>query len=238
MSPEKENMKTMAEILDRLGQPWDENRLAQFETYMEGVLSWNEKVNLTAITDRQMFLVKHFADSLLCLPFEEYKKAKRVIDVGTGAGFPGAPSDKEFVLMDSLNKRLKIIDELTEKIGLTNVQTIHARAEDLARDKGHREKYDLCVSRAVANLATLAEYCIPFIKVGGYLLAYKGPDADAEIEEARKAISILGGQLVKVEKTPLAGFDLDHRILFIKKMKNTSSKYPRKSGIPSKEPLK
>lgn len=236
-------MKQLEKALNELGIQYTENMISQFEGYRNGVIEWNEKVNLTAITDPQEFVVKHFIDSVLCVGFDEYKAAKKVIDVGTGAGFPGIPlailsQDKEFTLMDSLNKRLKIIDELSAGIGLTNVQTVHARAEELARNKAHREKYDICVSRAVANLTTLSEYCLPFIKVGGYLLAYKGPDAEAELADAKKAISILGGQVEKMEKAQLDDFGLDHRIIFIKKVKNTPAKYPRKAGTPSKEPLK
>ena len=215
----------------------------QLERYMEGVLSWNEKVNLTAITDRDEFIIKHFLDSVLCCGFPEYESAKKIIDVGTGAGFPGIPlavvsPEKQFILMDSLKKRLNIIDELTDSIGIQNVSTVHARAEELARNKEHREQYDLCVSRAVANLATLSEYCLPFIRQGGYLLAYKGPDADDEIAQAKKAVFLLGGQLERVESAPLNQYGLDHRILFIKKVRNTPAKYPRKAGIPSKDPLK
>ncbi len=236
-------MKQLEKALNELGIQYTENMISQFEGYRNGVIEWNEKVNLTAITDPQEFVVKHFIDSVLCVGFDEYKAAKKVIDVGTGAGFPGVPlailsQDKEFTLMDSLNKRLKIIDELSAGIGLTNVHTVHARAEELARNKAHREKYDICVSRAVANLTTLSEYCLPFIKVGGYLLAYKGPDAEAELADAKKAISILGGQVEKMEKAQLDDFGLDHRIIFIKKVKNTPAKYPRKAGTPSKEPLK
>lgn len=215
----------------------------QLERYMEGVLSWNEKVNLTAITDRDEFIIKHFLDSVLCCGFPEYESAKKIIDVGTGAGFPGIPlavvsPEKQFILMDSLKKRLNIIDELTDSIGIQNVSTVHARAEELARNKEHREQYDLCVSRAVANLATLSEYCLPFIRQGGYLLAYKGPDADDEIAQAKKAVFLLGGQLERVESAPLNQYGLDHRILFIKKVRNTPAKYPRKAGTPSKDPLK
>ena len=162
--------------------------------------------------------------------------------MGTGAGFPGVPlailsPQKTFVLMDSLKKRLNVIDTLTSSIGISNVVTVHARAEELARNKSHRQQYDLCISRAVANLATLAEYCLPFIRLGGYLLAYKGPDADDEIASARKAVFLLGGELERVEFTRMQEYGLDHRILFIKKIRNTPEKYPRKAGIPSKNPL-
>ena len=236
-------MDSLKKALDELNISYTEKQIQQFASYMDGVLEWHEKVNLTAITEHEEFIAKHFVDSVLCADFDEFKNAKTVIDVGTGGGFPGVPlaimaPDKKFVLMDSLNKRLKIIDELTAEAGIMNTQTVHARAEELARNKNHREKYDVCVSRAVANLTTLSEYCLPFIKVGGYLLAYKGPDADQEIKDAAKAISILGGKLEKVEKSGLESFGLDHRILFIKKVKNTPAKYPRKAGTPSKEPLK
>ena len=215
---------------------------AQFEAYMEGILFWNQKLNLTAITDKDEFIIKHFLDSVLCCGFDEFICAEKIIDVGTGAGFPGVPRailspQKTFVLMDSLKKRLNVIDTLTSSIGISNVVTVHARAEELARNKSHRQQYDLCISRAVANLATLAEYCLPFIRLGGYLLAYKGPDADDEIASARKAVFLLGGELERVEFTRMQEYGLDHRILFIKKIRNTPEKYPRKAGIPSKNPL-
>ena len=140
--------------------------------------------------------------------------------------------------MDSLNKRLKIIDELCGQIGIGNVTTVHARAEELAKNKAHREQYDLCVSRAVANMAVLAEYCLPFIKVGGCLMAYKGPDAEREVEEARKALYLLGGQVEEIREGNLKEFGIDHKVVIIKKVKNTPSKFPRKAGTPAKEPLK
>lgn len=210
---------------------------------MEGILSWNEKVNLTNITDPAEFRIKHNADSLMCVDFPEFQEAESVIDVGTGGGFPGIPlavyaPEKQFTLLDSLKKRLKIIDELAGELGISNIDLVHGRAEDAARMKGHREKYDLCVSRAVSNLATLAEYCLPFIKVGGYLLAYKGPGAEEEVKEASKALKILGGSLVEIRETSMEEYGLDHRILVIKKVRNTPKAYPRKAGTPLKEPLK
>ena len=236
-------MLQIKEAFDAVGVSCSLEMARQLEQYMEGVLSWNEKVNLTAITDRDEFIIKHLLDSVLCCGFPEYQSANKIIDVGTGGGFPGVPlavvsPEKQFILMDSLKKRLNIIDELTSSIGIRNVSTVHARAEELARNKAHREKYDLCVSRAVANLATLSEYCLPFIRQGGYLFAYKGPDAEEEIDQAQKAIFLLGGQLERVESAPLNRYGLDHRILFIKKIRNTPAKYPRKAGTPSKDPLK
>lgn len=214
----------------------------KLEKYMEGILSWNEKVNLTNITDPAEFRIKHNADSLMCVDFPEFNDAEDIIDVGTGGGFPGIPlavyaPGKNFVLLDSLNKRLKIIAELTEELDIRNVSLVHGRAEDIARTKEHREKYDLCVSRAVSNLATLAEYCLPFIKTGGFLLAYKGPGAEQEVKEAEKALKILGGSLVDIRETTMEEYGLDHRILVIKKVKNTPKTYPRKAGTPLKEPL-
>ena len=213
------------------------------EKYMEGILAWNEKVNLTNITDPAEFRIKHNADSLMCVDFPEFLEAETVIDVGTGGGFPGIPlavyaPEKQFTLLDSLNKRLKIIDELAGELGIKNITLVHGRAEDAARAKEHREKYDLCVSRAVSNLATLSEYCLPFIKVGGYLLAYKGPGAEEEVKEAAKALKTLGGSLVDIRETSMEEYGLDHRILVIKKVRNTPKAYPRKAGTPLKEPLK
>ena len=220
-----------------------EEKNAILEKYMEGILAWNEKVNLTNITDPAEFRIKHNADSLMCVDFPEFLEAETVIDVGTGGGFPGIPlavyaPEKHFTLLDSLNKRLKIIDELAGELGIKNITLVHGRAEDTARAKEHREKYDLCVSRAVSNLATLSEYCLPFIKVGGYLLAYKGPGAEEEVKEASKALKILGGSLVDIRETSMEEYGLDHKILVIKKEKNTPKAYPRKAGTPLKEPLK
>ena len=220
-----------------------EEKNAILEKYMEGILAWNEKVNLTNITDPAEFRIKHNADSLMCVDFPEFLEAETVIDVGTGGGFPGIPlavyaPEKQFTLLDSLNKRLKIIDELAGELGIKNITLVHGRAEDAARAKEHREKYDLCVSRAVSNLATLSEYCLPFIKVGGYLLAYKGPGAEEEVKEAAKALKTLGGSLVDIRETSMEEYGLDHRILVIKKVRNTPKAYPRKAGTPLKEPLK
>ena len=219
-----------------------EEKNAILEKYMEGILAWNEKVNLTNITDPAEFRIKHNADSLMCVDFPEFLDAETVIDVGTGGGFPGIPlavyaPEKHFTLLDSLNKRLKIIDELAGELGIKNITLVHGRAEDAARAKEHREKYDLCVSRAVSNLATLSEYCLPFIKVGGYLLAYKGPGAEEEVKEAAKALKTLGGSLVDIRETSMEEYGLDHRILVIKKVRNTPKAYPRKAGTPLKEPL-
>jgi len=233
-------MKSLTDALTKLGIPFDETIVEQFKGYMEGILDWNEKINLTAITDKEEFIAKHFVDSVLCYGFKEYVNAESIIDVGTGGGFPGIPlaiisPDKYFVLAYSLNKRLKVINTLTDELGIDNAETVHGRAEELAKNKHYRESFDLCISRAVANLAVLAEYCLPFIKKGGYLLAYKGPDAEEELERAAKAIKVLGGKFNRIESVELDGYD--HNIVVIEKIKDTPAKYPRKAGTPAKEPI-
>ena len=234
-------MKHLLEAVKSLGMELSEEQIRQFEAYRAGVLEWNEKVNLTAITDPEEFEMKHFADSVMSAGNDIMKNAKKIIDVGTGGGFPGIPlailfPDKQFTLMDSLGKRIKIIDQLAKEIGIKNVELVHARAEDLAKKKEYREQYDVCVSRAVANLATLSEYCIPFVKIGGYFVPYKTAAAEEEIAEGKKALFILGGHLESVSE--FSDAELDHTILWIKKVKMTPVKYPRKAGTPSKEPLK
>ncbi|MBQ1215317.1 MAG: 16S rRNA (guanine(527)-N(7))-methyltransferase RsmG [Firmicutes bacterium] len=234
-------MKHLLEAVKSLGMELSEEQIRQFEAYRAGVLEWNEKVNLTAITDPEEFEMKHFADSVMSAGNDIMKNAKKIIDVGTGGGFPGIPlailfPDKQFTLMDSLGKRIKIIDQLAKEIGIKNVELVHARAEDLAKKKEYREQYDVCVSRAVANLATLSEYCIPFVKIGGYFAPYKTAAAEEEIAEGKKALFILGGHLESVSE--FSDAELDHTILWIKKVKMTPVKYPRKAGTPSKEPLK
>ncbi len=236
-------MKELEKALQQLHIAYEPQMLAQFASYMEGVLSWNEKVNLTRITDHEEFVIKHFIDSVICCGSEEFRQAKKIVDVGTGGGFPGVPlailsPDKDYTLIDSLQKRLKIIDTLCAEAGIRNVTTLHGRAEDLAADPKYRQQFDLCVSRAVANTAVLAEYCLPFIRTGGWLLAYKGPDAETEAKEAEHAIRILGGSLTAIRSCNLAAYGLDHNLLVIQKIKDTPRKYPRKAGTPSKEPLK
>lgn len=236
-------MQNLIKAFEEIGIDYNDKMIEQFQGYMEMILEWNEKVNLTAIKEKDEFIKKHYIDSVICHSFDEMKRAETLIDVGTGGGFPGVPlaiifPEKKFVLMDSLMKRLKIIDELTEKLGINNVQTLHGRAEDLGKNKAHREQYDICVSRAVANLATLSEYCLPFIKVGGSFLAYKAVKAEEEIKAAKGAIHLLGGKISREEKVELPDFDLEHNIIVIDKVQNTSAKYPRKAGTPSKEPLK
>lgn len=236
-------LQKLRDVLKELGISYTEQMIEQFAAYRTEVLEWNEKVNLTAIKDPEEFELKHFIDSVMVCGNSEWKDCKKIIDVGTGAGFPGVPlailyPEREFVLMDSLGKRIKILEQICEKLGILNVSLIHARAEELARKKEYRAQFDLCLSRAVANLAVLAEYCIPFVKCGGYFAAYKTAEAAVEIRESEKAVSILGGSIKREAYLDVKGIDLDHQIVWIKKEEETPAKYPRKAGTPSKEPLK
>ena len=235
-------MKQLELALEQLNIPTSGDTIFKFNQYMKMVLEWNEKVNLTAVKDEEEFIKKHFVDSVLCADFHEFKNADTVIDVGTGAGFPGVPlalifPDKQFLLIDSLNKRIKILNEILEVLGISNVVALHTRAEDLAHKKEYRESFDVCVSRAVANLAVLTEYCLPFINIGGFFISYKGSDVGDELKNATNAIKILGGQVKDIRKTTIESFDLNHNMIIIRKNTATPGKYPRKAGFPAKEPL-
>jgi 16S rRNA (guanine527-N7)-methyltransferase len=235
-------MKQLYNAFEQLNIPVSRETVLKFEKYMKMVLEWNEKVNLTAITEESDFIEKHFIDSILCANFDELKNANTVIDVGTGAGFPGVPLAlvfpvKHFLLIDSVGKKIKIVSEIVETLGISNVKLLHSRAEDLAHKEEYREKFDICVSRAVANLAVLTEYCLPFVNIGGTFISYKGPDAFKELKEAESAIKILGGQTGSIKKVGFEGFDFDHNMIIIKKKRKTPAKYPRKAGIPTKEPI-
>ena len=218
----------------------------QFLTYYEYLVEKNKVMNLTAITDYEEVITKHFLDSLAVVKTSCFKPeklaGKRLIDIGTGAGFPGIPlkiafPELEILLLDSLNKRINFLNEVTEMLGLTKINTVHGRAEDYAKQKGYRESFDFCVSRAVANLSTLSEYCIPFVKQGGCFISYKSGSVDQELIQAEKAVKILGGQREEVVRFSLADTDMDRSFVVIRKAKPTPKKYPRKAGLPSKEPL-
>lgn len=231
---------TIQDILLQNNIPAD--KCDMFATYYNLLVEWNEKINLTAITEEQDVAYKHFIDCLSIFKADIINDGAKIIDVGTGAGFPGLPmkiynSSLDVTLVDSLNKRLNFLQEVTTTLGLSGVTCVHGRAEDLGHDKQYREKFDICASRAVANLATLCELCLPFVKVGGYLAALKGPKAEEEIEQAQKALKLLGGKVDRVIKYSIADTDYDHNIVLVKKISAVSSKYPRKAPKPSKEPL-
>jgi len=218
----------------------DDVSAKKFVIYMELLREWNERMNLTAITDEEGILVKHFFDS--CSISDFVGNNSKIIDVGTGAGFPGLPlkivnDSLNLTLVDSLNKRINFLNEVKNRLGLKDVETVHGRAEDVGIDNKYREKYDFAVSRAVAELRILVEYLLPLVKVGGKVIAMKGPNVDEEVENAKKAIKLLGGEIEKIESFKLGDTDNERTVIIIKKIKNTELKYPRKAGIPKKSPL-
>lgn len=213
----------------------------QFFEYMNLLIEWNKKMNLTAIIEPEEIILKHFIDSMTIL--KNIENGAKIVDVGTGAGFPGIPlsimkSDLKITLVDSLNKRLIFLQEVVHKLQLKNVEIIHARAEEFGQNKKYRENFDIATSRAVANLATLSEYLIPLVKVGGKVVAMKASELQQEVEDAKKAINILGGKIEKIEEFNLPQSNIGRTIVTIKKEKQTPNKYPRKPGTPSKEPIR
>lgn len=217
-------------------------QLEQFEMFYKMLIETNKSMNLTAITDEDEVIEKHFIDSLSCRRVVDMDRIKKCIDVGTGAGFPGIPlkivyPGIEFVLVDSLNKRVKFLKEVKEALGLDGLEAIHGRAEDLARDKELRAAFDLCVSRAVANLSVLSEYCIPFVRTNGYFVSYKGKKGSEEISNAQNCMNVLGCKIEKVEEFHLEEDEAERLLIKIKKCKGTPKLYPRKAGTPSKSPL-
>lgn len=218
----------------------NEQQIHQFYQYMELLLDWNEKINLTAITEPEEIIVKHFIDSLTIA--KHIKENAKLIDVGTGAGFPGIPlkiirEDIEITLLDSLNKRINFLNEVIEKLNLSKIQAIHSRVEDFAKNKEKRESFDYATSRAVANLSTLSEYLIPLVKRGGDAISMKGSEVEEEIKQSQRAISLLGGKIETIETFQLPQSDINRNIIIIHKIQSTPSKYPRKAGMPSKEPI-
>lgn len=217
-------------------------QLAQLTRYYELLIEWNEKINLTAITEPHEVAVKHIIDSISAYDEKLFTPGVSVIDVGTGAGFPGLPlkifaPHIKLTLMDSLNKRIKFLETVVAELGLKDVTCVHARAEEGARDKAHRERYDIAVSRAVARLPILAEYTLPFVKRGGHLLALKGMQYEAEVEEGKKAIKILGGSSIATRPVKLPGLDDVRAVVVVEKKMPTPKAYPRKAGTPTKKPL-
>lgn len=231
----------LSDCAKNAGFPLFENQLTQFETYAKLLLEWNEKMNLTAITAPDEIVTKHFVDSLYGLPF--LKNGDRLIDVGTGAGFPGIPlkiarPDLSLTLLDSLNKRLTFLNEVIQSLGLNDTKTVHARAEEGAIKKNPlRESFDCATARAVASLSVLSEYCLPYVKVGGIFLAYKGGDVEEECKGAKNAVCTLGGEISEIVKYTIPDTDITHSIVMIQKTKPTLDIYPRQNGKINKKPL-
>ena len=228
--------------LEKLNIHLDEKQVYQFMKYYEMLIETNKVMNLTAITDFDEVIDKHFVDSLALIQAIDLNKELKVIDVGTGAGFPGIPlkiafPELDILLLDSLNKRIHFLDQVISELGLENIQTIHGRAEDFGKNPLYREKFDLCVSRAVANLSTLSEYCVPFVKVDGYFISYKSGKVQEELDASRHAVAILGGKVENCLNYALADTDMERSLVVIHKLKPTKKVYPRKAGKPSKEPL-
>lgn len=230
-----ENMKMISvELTDK--------QVSQFIKFYEMLVEWNKVMNLTGITEYDEVVMKHFVDSLSIVKVNGFDNVTSIIDVGTGAGFPGIPlkivfPEIKITLLDSLNKRIKFLNAVIDELELENVETIHGRAEDFSKKEDYREQYDLCVSRAVANLATLSEYCLPYVKEDGYFLPYKSGDIKEEAANSKKAVKILGGNIEDIISFEIPDTDMARTILKIHKTKATPKRFPRKAGLPTKEPI-
>ena len=235
----KEFEKELIENSKKISEEISNYQAENFYKYMLLLLEWNQKMNLTAITDEKEIIYKHFIDSISINKY--IKEANNVMDIGTGAGFPGIPlkllnKDINFILVDSLNKRISFLEEIKKELKLDKIELIHARVEDLAKNEAYREKMNIVVSRAVANLSTLLEYMLPLAKIGGTCICMKGPNIEEEIEKSKNALEVLSGKIENIEKLNLPG-NLERNIIIVKKVKATPTKYPRKAGIPAKQPL-
>jgi 16S rRNA (guanine527-N7)-methyltransferase len=233
----------MEKACKKVGLNFDEDKYNKFMKYKEMIQEWNEKINLTTITEDSEIVQKHFIDSINIFNFKFLKNSKNLIDVGSGAGFPGLPikivnSDIEVVLLDSLNKRVNFLNEVIKELDLKDIKTIHGRAEDFGKDKEYREKFDIATSRAVANMTVLSEFCMPYVKVGGYFLALKGPSIEQELKDSRNAIGTLGGKIQDIIKVDMEDSEMNHNLVVIKKMRATDMRYPRKAGMVTKKPIK
>ena len=245
MENKDKSIKTLYDGLSQLNISISKEQEEKLFLFYEMLIEKNKVMNLTTITEINEVVVKHFLDSLSLvkvLSEGELSKKLKVIDVGTGAGFPGIPLKIVFpnlsiTLLDSLNKRLVFLQEVIEKLELKDIDTLHGRCEDIGRKEDYREQYDLCVSRAVANLSTLSEYCLPFVKVGGYFIPYKSEKIAQEKEEAEKALELLGGKFERQVEFMLPSSDIYRNLFVIKKVKETPKKFPRKAGLPAKEPI-
>lgn len=216
----------------------EDKKIEKFYNYMNLLLEWNEKINLTAITEPKEVILKHFIDSATIIKYIE--NDMQIVDVGTGAGFPGIPlniinNEANYVLVDSLNKRINFLNEVINNLQLKNINTVHSRIEDFGKD--NKESFDIATSRAVASLNILLEYLLPLVKIGGICICMKGSNAEEEIENSKKALEILGGKIEKVEEIILPDSDIVRNIIIVRKIKSTPNKYPRKAGTPTKEPI-
>ena len=238
-----DKIRLLEDCLEKLNISIDEGQKSKFEKYYSLLLEKNKVMNLTRITDEREIIIKHFVDSLMICKVIEMDKVESLIDVGTGAGFPGIPikimwPNTKVTLLDSLDKRVGFLKEVIEELDLEGIEAVHGRAEDFGQDANYREQFDLCVSRAVANLATLSEYCVPFVKDQGIFVSYKADESDEEINEAKAAIEILGGTIENISEEIIPGDEIKRKLVVIRKVEKTDSKYPRKAGKPSKKPLK
>ncbi|WP_312700351.1 16S rRNA (guanine(527)-N(7))-methyltransferase RsmG [Sedimentibacter sp.] len=235
-------INTLNEGFKQLNIPYDEETERKFIKYRDLLKEWNQKINITSIEYDEDIYVKHFLDSVLLMNEDNYNEEKSIIDVGTGGGFPGLPlkivnNNYKVTLLDSLRKRIDFLTIVANELLLDDVKFIHGRAEDFGQNKDYREKFDICVSRAVAPLNVLSEYCLPFVKKGGYFAAYKSENISSEIENSEKAVRKLGGIVKEIREINLPGTDIIRKIIIIEKTEATDKKYPRKAGKPSKEPL-
>lgn len=236
------NIDVLIDGVGDLNLDLSDEQKSKFSIYKELLKEWNEKINITAITQDDEVDIKHFLDSLTPLVTGLFQGNKKIIDIGTGGGFPGLPlkimnEDLQVSLLDSLNKRIIFLQEVIDQLGLKTIEAIHGRAEELSIRPEYREKYDICISRAVASLDVLSEYCIPFVKVGGYFISMKGPEISEEIKLSKNAIKILGGKVVEEKLITIPKSDIVHSLIIIEKIKHTPTKYPRGGGKPRKNPL-
>ncbi|CEQ05440.1 MAG: 16S rRNA (guanine(527)-N(7))-methyltransferase RsmG [Paraclostridium sordellii] len=237
------NAEILKKGIEDLGINCTHNTVEKFRLYREILVDWNQKMNLTGIEDEREVYIKHFLDSIAAVKNGYIKDGMSIIDVGTGAGFPGLPlriclENTKVTLLDSLNKRINFLSEVCKNVGIEDIELIHGRAEDFGKDENYREQYDVATARAVAGLPILMEFCVPFIKVGGYFVCLKGPNADTELEESKRAMEVLGLEFVEKIDVELPEMDLKHNIVVFKKVNNTPTKYPRKAGKPVKSPIK
>jgi|SRR3712207_579548 len=237
-----ENVELLREGLKNYNIDCDDTMLRRFETYREILVDFNKHMNLTGITEQRQVYIKHFLDSVAIFKYGYFSGKLSVIDVGTGAGFPGLPlkianPDIELTLLDSLNKRINFLKEVGDSIGFYDIDYVHGRAEDIGQNNLYREKFDIATARAVANLPILLELCVPFVRIGGFFICLKGPNVVKELEESENAINTLGVKLVEHIEVDLPDEELKHTILVFKKIEKTPGKYPRRPGKPSKNPL-